>query len=114
MARKLSVEQLSGRVDGSYTTTFAQNYSSSEEMMLKEQKAIEAALEDENKKVVELALEMKKSWEETSPISWISRHGLTRMGGSVLCLMTLAMGKMRSRKKMMIAKVSSLGSGLSG
>ena len=65
LARKLSTEQLSGLADGSFTTTFTQHYSGREEMLVKGRESIKAALKDENKKVVELARGMKKSWEAT-------------------------------------------------
>ena len=73
LARKLSTEQLLGLADGTYTTTFTQHYSDREEMLIKGRKAIEAALKDENKKVVELAKEMKKSWEAEFGIQ-IDKH----------------------------------------
>jgi len=64
LARKLAIENLLDRPDGSYTTTFSHNYSNREEMRQLGPIAIAAALNDPQPSVRELAQQKKQDWEK--------------------------------------------------
>lgn len=64
LARKLAIENLLDRPDGSYTTTFSHNYSNREEMRQLGRIAIAAALNDPQPSVRELAQQKKQDWEK--------------------------------------------------
>ncbi len=66
LARDLSIEQLAGLPAGYKTTTFSYNVSEPEEAM-KTHSGLRAALKDQDKRVVELAQEVKDELEALSP-----------------------------------------------